>query len=51
MAKFQVGQKVKVIKTGQVYTVIWVGVFSNALYRLDNGFLFDENELEVVESG
>jgi hypothetical protein len=47
--KFKVGQKVKVIQSGHVQSVIWIDVLGGRYYRLENGFLYTEEELEAVE--
>lgn len=47
--KFKVGQKVRVIATGQAYSIAWVDLFGGQFYRLDNDYLYTEEELEPVE--
>ncbi len=47
--KFRVGQKVKVLATGEIREIIWVSVFVSKFYRLDNKNLYIESELEPVE--
>lgn len=47
--KFRVGQTVKIIATGEVRAIAWVSVFGGDFYRLDNGNLYIESELELVE--
>lgn len=47
--KFKVGQKVRIIATGQVFLIAWVDWFGGQFYRLDNDFLYTEPELEPVE--
>lgn len=47
--KFKVGQKVKIIKSQQTQTIIWVDVFGGQFYRLDDDGLYTESELEAIE--
>jgi hypothetical protein len=48
MSKFHIGQKVKVKATGQIKIVQWISFMSRTIYRLENGFLYEEEELEAV---
>ena len=50
MSKFHVGQKVKVKRTGTIRIIQWIGFLCDTIYRLDNDFLYFENELEAVEN-
>lgn len=45
---FQKGQKVKIKSTGEVRAIA-SGFIGGKYYRLDNGFLYEERELEAFE--
>lgn len=47
---FKMGQKVRIKKTGEVRSIA-SGLMSGKYYRLDNGFLYEENELEAIVGG
>lgn len=46
---FKVGQKVRIVATGQVRLIAWVDLFGGQFYRLDNDYLYTEEELQAVE--
>lgn len=48
--RFRIKQEVRIVATGETKTIIWADLFGGKFYRLDDGILYVDSELEAVEA-